>query len=282
MARTFSQRELDRQVVDMVADARTRFGIPEGCDGETACAKIGLNLRSGPLGPARDGLLTKGNVVVNRTLRWAPRIEFTIFHEIFHYLLEEDGEIIELYTEILRSDDAAYKAAIERCCHQGAAEFLMPQARVRDAISTNGFSVELVEFIAERHGASIVASAIQVARCAPVDCYVVICSHGLAPRSSPPHRGLFVEYAASSPQIKYTLGRFSPVQDDNLLVQAWEAQGHMRGPSYVPFRSAARMRRENRMECQCDAMRLGDRVLGILFLEAPTPPGQLTLSFDDA
>jgi hypothetical protein len=29
-------------------------------------------------------------------------------------------------------------------------------------------------------------------------------------------------------------------------------------------------------------MRLGDRVLGILFLEAPTPPGQLTLSFDDA
>jgi hypothetical protein len=107
VARTFSQRELDRKVVDMIADARTRFGIPEGCDGKTACAKIGLNLRSGPLGPARDGLLTKGNVVVNRTLRWAPRIEFTIFHEIFHYLLEEDGEIIEFYTEILRSDDAS-------------------------------------------------------------------------------------------------------------------------------------------------------------------------------
>jgi hypothetical protein len=270
---------LDRKVVEMVADARTRFGIPEGCDGTAACAKIGLTLRSGSLGPARDGLLTDGNVVVNRTLSWAPRIEFTIFHEIFHYLLDEDGEIIEFYTDLLRSDDSAYKAAIERCRHQSAAEFLMPQARVRDAISSDGFSVELVEFVAERHGASIVASAIQIARCAPVSCYVVICSYGLAPRSSPPHHGLFVEYAAASPQSKYTLGRFSPVQEDNLLVQAWESRGCVKGTSYVPFRSATRKRRENRMECLCDAKRLGDRVLGILFLEAPTPPGQLTLSF---
>ena len=86
----------------MVADARTCFGIPEGCDGKTACAKIGLKLRFGPLGPDRDGLLSEGNVVVNRTLRWAPRIGFTFFHEIFHYLVEEDGEIIEFYTDALR------------------------------------------------------------------------------------------------------------------------------------------------------------------------------------
>lgn len=280
MGTAFSQRELERKVIDMVADARARFGIPEGCDGATACGKVGLKLRYGPLGSATDGMLAGDTVVVNRALRWAPRIQFTIFHEIFHHLLEEDGDIVEFYTDLLRSDDDAYKAAIESCCHQGAAEFLMPQARVRDSIASEGFSVDLVELVAERHGASIVASAIQLARCAPVGCYVVICSHGLAPRSSPPHWGLFVEYAAAPTRVKYTLGRFSPVLGDNLLTQAWEGRGHVNGTSYVPFRSATRKRREDRMECQCDAKRLGDRVLGILFLEAPAPPGQLALSLD--
>lgn len=264
----------------MVADARERFGIPEGCDGETACGKIELKLRRGLLGAKTDGMLAGDHIIVNRNLRWAPRIEFTIFHEIFHHLLEEDGEIIEFHTELLRSDDNAYTAAIERCCHQGAAEFLMPRARVRETISSEGFSVDLIELVAERHGASIAASAIQIARCAPIDCYVVICSHGRAPTSSPPHHGLYVEYAAAPSRTKYTLGRFSPVHGDNLLAQAWTDRDGVRGPSYVPFRSAARKPPERRMECHCEAKRLGNRVLGLLLLEAPIPPGQLTLSFN--
>ena len=280
VAQPFTQRELDQKVVRMVGAARERFDIPEGCDGKTACGKVGLKLQRGPLGPSTDGVLAGENVVVNRALRWAPRIQFTIFHEIFHYLLEEDGEIIEYYTDLLRSDDEAYRAAIERCCHQGAAEFLMPQARVREAISSEGFSVDLVELLAERHGASIVASAIQLAHCAPVGCYVVICSHGRAPKSSPSHYGLFVEYAAAPSRVRYTLGRFSPIHSDNLLAQAWRLGSRATGTSYVPFRSAVSKPLEKRMQCHCDAKRLGNRVLGLLSLEDLVPPGQLTLSLD--
>lgn len=218
-------------------------------------------------------MLTGNHVIVNSGLQWSPRIEFTIFHEIFH-LMEEDGEIIEFYTQLLRSDDTAYKAAIERCCHQGAAEFMMPQARVREAISSEGFSVDIVESIADRHGASIVASALQLARCAPVDCFVVVCSHGWAPRSSPPHHGLFVEYAGASPRGKYTLARFSPIHSDNLLVEAWRTRSQVRGTSYVPFRSGTRMK------CHCDASYLNGRVLGVLSLEDPVPPGQLAFRLD--
>ncbi len=275
MPRPTAERDIDQKVIRMVADARERFGIPEGCDGETACGRVGLKLRRGFLGPARDGMLVGDNVIVNRALRWAPRIQFTIFHEIFHRLLEEDGEIIEFYTEILRSDDASYRAAIERCCHQGAAEFLMPRARVREAVRSHGFSVDLIELVADRHGASIVASAIQVARCAPVDCYVVVCAHGRAPGSSPPHPGLFVEYAAAPSRVRYPLVRFSHVHGDNLLAQAWRTGDRVAGITYVPFRSATRRRPERRMECRCDAKRLGDRVLGVLALEDPVPPGQL-------
>ncbi len=280
MLRPLTQGDVDRKVVEMVADARERFGIPEACDGETACSKVGLQVRRGPLGPGTDGMLADGYVVVNRGLRWAPRVEFTIFHEVFHYLLEEDGEIIEFYTELLRSDDAGYRAALERCCHQGAAEFMMPRSRVREAMSSEGLSVDLIEILAERHRASIVASAIQIARCAAVDCYVVVCSHGRAPRSSPPHRGLFVEYAAAPSRVRYPLGRFSPIHGDNLLDEAWRMDDRVSGISYVPFRSAACRRPERRMECRCDAKRLGDRVLGILSLEDPVPPGQISLSLE--
>ncbi len=192
-----------------------------------------------------------------------------------------DGEIIEFYTDLLRSDARAYNMATERCCHQGAAEFLMPQASVRETIASEGFSVDLVDLVAERYGTSIIASAIQIARCAPVDCYVVICASGLAPRSSPPHHGLFVEYAAAPLRVKYTLGRFSPVHADNLLAHAWKGRNRVRGYSYVPFRSAAHKPLKGRMECHCDAKRLGDRVLGILSLEALVSPDQLTLSFDN-
>lgn len=125
MTRMLTQRKLDEKVVEMVAEARERFGIPEGCDGQTACGKVGLEIRRGRLGSGMDGMLVKDHVVVNQTLRGVPRVEFTIFHEIFHYLLDEDGEIIEFYTDLLRSDARAYNMAIERCCHQGAAEFLM-------------------------------------------------------------------------------------------------------------------------------------------------------------
>jgi hypothetical protein len=110
----------------------------------------------------------------------------------------------------------------------------MPQVCVRETISSESFSVDLIELIAELHGASIVASTIQLARCAPVDCYSVICSHGRAPRSSPPHHGLFVEYAAAPSRVKYMLGRFNPVHSDNLLAQAWQSHDRVKGISYIP------------------------------------------------
>jgi hypothetical protein len=65
-----------------------------------------------------------------------------------------------------------------------------------------------------------------------------------------------------------------------LLAQAWRSRDRVRGTSYVPFRLATRKPLERRMECHCDAKRLGDRVLGLLTLEDPVPPDQLTLSLD--
>jgi hypothetical protein len=59
---------------------------------------IDLKVRRGHLGPGSEGMLAGDHVVVNRKLPWILRGGFTILHELFHHLMEEDGEIIEFYT----------------------------------------------------------------------------------------------------------------------------------------------------------------------------------------
>jgi hypothetical protein len=266
-------RELDQKIVDLVARAREEYGIPERCDGGTACARLGLKLGRAPLQTGMDGMLAGDRIVVDRAVRWAPRVQFTIYHEITHHLIDEDGEIIEHFTELLRNDDRAFKKEIERCCHKGAAEFLMPREKVAQAIRAEGLSVGLVGLIAQRHNASLIASAIQLAHCAPVECYVVLCSYGPVPGGPSHYRGLYLDYVGASPTRRYPLARFSPVRSDHVLSRAREDRGAAEGDTYVPFRSG------KRMPCHCEAEPLGPFVAGILsFGNAAAPREQM--SFD--
>jgi hypothetical protein len=266
-----TSREVDLKLVELVGYARKEHGIPEGCDAETACDKLGLELRRAPLPAGVDGMLTDNRVIVDRGTRWAPRVEFTIYHEITHHLLNEDGALIEHFTELLRNDDAAYQREIERCCNRGAAEFLMPQSRVTEAIEAEGFSVGLVELIAKRHGSSLIASALQLAHCAPVDCFVVLCSYGLIPKARPYRAGLYVDYVGAPARRKYMLARYSPVRSDHVLAEAWEERRGARGDTYVPYRSG------KYMPCYCEAKPMGPFVAGILSFEELVPQGQMSL-----
>jgi hypothetical protein len=267
----FTARELDLKIVEMVSDACEKYGIPEGCGAEAACAMMGLEVKYAPLALGMDGALVEGRVIVSRGIRWRPRVEFTIYHELFHHLLEEDSDIIEHYTDLLRSDDEQYKRAVERCCDRGAAEFMMPRSRVKEAIQSEGCWVGLIELIADRHGSSLIASALQLAHCAPVDCFVVLCSYGPVSKIRSRRSGLYVDYAGASPQRKYMLARFSPVRSDHVLAQAWEECGPAQGESYVPYRSG------KYMPCYCEAKPVGPFTAGILYFEDPVPQGQMSL-----
>ncbi len=208
---------LDEKIRALVTDARRQHDIPDGCAGEVACARLGLRLHRAPLPPGTDGLLNGDRVVVGDTLPQA-RVEFTIFHEIVHHLLEEDGALIEYYTARLRRDERAYHAAIERCCQQGAAEFVLPRARVQATVAIEGFTPHLVGLLAEQAGVSFVAAAIQLAQCAPVECYVVLCRAV----SDGPER-LVVDYAPTNG--RYPLARSSPIPADHPLTRSWRARG---------------------------------------------------------
>jgi Zn-dependent peptidase ImmA (M78 family) len=269
-------QQVEQRVIGLVAHARRRYGIPEGCTGEEACRLLKLRFERGRIASGADGMWVDDHIVVNHSLSWTPRIEFTTFHEIMHYLLDDDGDLIEYFTRTLRNDKDTYEAAIERCCHQGAAEFLMPRARVREAIAAEGFSAALVERIARRYGASAIAAAIQLALSAPINCFIVLCGDSPMPGARPSPTGLHVEYACAPWRQKYTLARFTPIPRDHPLHQAWRTKRRVEGRSYVPFRSG------KCQPCDCEAVPLGGRVVGILALERPVPREQLAMPFDSA
>ncbi len=219
-----------------------------------------------------DALLAGDCVVVNEALAHQARVEFSIYHEIMHHLIEEDGTLIEYYTARLRRDERAYHAAIERCCQQGAAEFLLPRERVQAAIAADGFAPHLVGLLADGAGVSLAAAAIQFAQCAPVECYVVLCGPSSGPGSSGPRvAGLVVEYAPTNG--RYPLARSSPIPADHPLVRCWRSRAPASSWSYVPFPSG------KRLPCHCAATYRAGRVIGVLARERPVPRTQLTLPF---
>ncbi len=257
-------RELDEKIRALVAGARHRHDLPDGCAGADACARLGLGLRRAPLPAGVDALLAGDCVVVAGALTHRARVEFSIYHEIMHHLLEEDGALIEYYTARLRHDDRAYRAAIERCCQQGAAEFLLPRDQVNAAIAAEGVAPHLVGFLADRAGVSLAAAAIQLARCAPMECYVVLCRTV----ADDPTR-LVVDYAPTNG--RYPLARHTPIPDDHPLARSWQARGPVSGWSYVPFPSG------KRIPCHCEATYRAGRAIGVLARERPVSRAQLAL-----
>lgn len=272
-----AQRQIDDKIVELVNWARERYGIHEECRPEEACENIGLKLRFADIGN-QDGFISekKDAIVVNSRITWSSRVAFTIYHELFHFLLEEEGdEIMELYTEALLNQEVAFEDAIERCCNAGAAEFLLPRRAVLEAIAERGFSVNLVEHLAELFGSSVLATAVQLANWAPVECYVVVCTYGTSP-AWPHPQTLYIEQAARRPDMRYPWGRGTSIPPEHLLRRVWDTGEPISGPSDVTWASG------NTMPCvHAEAKMVGSRVVGILCLGRPPHKGQLGLNLFD-
>lgn len=272
--RLLTDRDIDDLIVDIVARTREQFGIPEGTSGVRACEAIGLNLRWSSLNKQAGFWSEKDNAIfISRAITWQPRIDFTIYHEILHYILSvEESEIMEFYTNAVPNDPKAFARAIERCCNAGAAEFLLPRQRVREAIAKDGLSVDLIEQLTVDHRTSLLATAIQVALNAPVACYVVVCTHGPSPLL-PGRICLHVEQAAMHPKIRYPWKRGSVIPDDHLFADVWRTRQPASGPSRVVFPTTGRI-----LPCEHgEAEMIGGRVVGILYCEHPRRKGQLEM-----
>lgn len=257
-----TEQVVDDWIVDIVARTRLRYRIPDGCSGVKACELIGLRRNWGNF-DQQDGFLNDParQITINRYSSGPGRLDFTIYHEIFHWLLNnEEPEIIEFYTAKYPDDADAYNRAIERCCNRGAAEFLLPRQRVREAIAADGLSIELIERLAATPGCSLQSTVVTVATNAPVRCYIAICAYGTSSLRQGPWC-LHIEIAARHPSQKHYWAPGTPIPDDHLFAQVWKTKQAASGPSPIVLYPSGRV-----IPCEDgEAKIVGRRLVGILY-----------------
>jgi hypothetical protein len=267
----YTEQQLESMILELVHRVRDKHGFTARASAEDVCAALGLNIRFADLGSDQDGLLRGREVIINRKVDLPARMEYTIFHEVIHFLLEDDGELYEYLTEKLSGDERAFNQAIERWCQLGAAEFMLPRSEVHRLISREGFSVKLISVLMSELGASLVASGIQLAVCAPVDCYVLVCRYG---RSShyPNPTTLYVEQASQRIGQKYVVARGTTIPKPHPLWDAWESGVGTSSTSIIPFRSG------KFQPClSTEAIKIGSQVAGLLCLGSLVSQSQLKL-----
>ena len=281
----FPVKDINAHVFKLVRDTVRKYASTEIPDFDEICAGLGLDVKEISLSAESDGLMNrKSTILVNCRMQSQERKQFTRFHEVMHYLIDGDEELISLLHEATWGPDGEFDRQVERLCNIGAAEFLMPREKFLELYEENGFNVELIPAAASHFGSSAIATTIQLAQVAPHSSITVICEYGLIPNETSLAQGdflkqvdytstkkLHVVYSASSPATKYWLARYTCIPDNHLINQAYSQGQLLEEETYVPFPSG------KKMPCYCEALPHRDRVY-VLFHLTPRPnPDQLSL-----
>lgn len=248
-------------VIGLIRQTKAEYHIFDGSLAEDVCTRLRLNLVYTRLLDDQDGScdFRSRTVMVNlKRSRRNERRQFTIFHEIVHFLIDQDGALIEYLTDTYRDDPEGYRDALEHACDVGAAEFLAPRAQVVGYIDRWGFTTDLITYVRSRHGMSLSAAMRQLANCAPYPCFLVLCRFSHSRLTVPPRDGLCVSLAVASPQATYVLVKGTTIPEDHLFHEVWRHRRAKTGATYLPFRSGARM------PCWGEAKRIDNELFGIL------------------
>ena len=273
-----------RHVIKLVRNVIKEYASTEIPTFDEVCSGLGLEVVERSLPPGIDGMC-KGNIVfINSEIQNEERKRFTRFHELTHYLIEKDGDLISELHEYTYSQEDGYKRPLEVLCNVGAAEFLMPSEEFKKLHEVRGFNVKLIPFAARYFKSSTIAATIQLAQVAPHKCITAICEYGIMHNDTSPLQDqlfntehclpkpkLQVIYSASSPTTKYWLAKYTEIPEDHLINQAFLRDQSVEDDSYVPFRSG------KKMPCRCEALADGDRIYTLFHLTSPPNFDQLTL-----
>ena len=234
--------------------------------------------------PVKDGMIIEQRtIVINSRIQSQERKQFTRFHEVMHYLINQDDELISTLHDATWDQHGEYDRQVERLCNIGAAEFLMPREKFAKLYKEKGLNVDLIPLAANYFETSTIATAIQLAQVAPHSCITAICEYGLIPNETSPAQGdflkqvdytstkkLHVVYSASSPSMKYWLARYTHIPDDHPINQAFSQAQPLDEKTHIPFPSG------KKVPCYCEALPDKGRVYAMFHLTPPPNPNQLT------
>ena len=271
-----------KYVVKLVQDTVREYSSTQVPSFGEVCAGLGLDVREVSLPDGIEGMHRGGAIFINSQIQNEERKRFTQFHEVTHYLIEKDGDLISELHDATWSQDDGYERLLEQLCNIGAAEFLMPRKVFAGLCKEREFNVELIPYAARYFKCSTIATTIQLAQVAPNSCITAVCelmhsdpessqTRFSTAKDSSAKQKLHIVYSASSPSTKYVLAKYTEIPGDHLINQAFLQVQSVEGESYVPFRSG------KKMPCHCEALADGDRVYVLFHLTPPPNPDQLTL-----
>ncbi|WP_457636874.1 ImmA/IrrE family metallo-endopeptidase [Oceanithermus sp.] len=153
------RRRLEERVLELAAAFRQRH---RPLTPDRLAAGIDFAWREAPLA-GRDGLLEP----VSRTILVAAgqartRQRFTLAHEVMHYLIESDGDLLSDLHDAY--EGRGLEVALEKLCNLGAAEMLLPQRVVSRALAASGPNPRLIWELAARYGVSEAVAVVSLSR----------------------------------------------------------------------------------------------------------------------
>ena len=271
-----------KHVIKLVQNTIREYSSTQVPNFGEICAGLGLDVQEVSLPSKVDGMHREGTIFINSQIENKERKRFTQFHEVTHYLIEKDGDLISELHDATWSQDDGYERQLEQLCNIGAAEFLMPSRAFSKLYKERVFNVELIPYAARYFGSSTIATTIQLAQVAPNLCITAVCqlmhnepessqTRFSSAKDSSTERKLHIAYSASSPSTKYLLAKYTEIPGDHLINQAFSQTEPVEEESYVPFRSG------KKMPCYCEALADGDRIYVLFHLTPPPNPNQETL-----
>ena len=277
--------DMKGNVIKLVRNTFRKYSSTADLNFDEICSGLGLDVREDPFPPGiarKDGMLDGKTILINSRIRSKERKRFTQFHEVTHYLLNKDGELISELHDLTYNQKGEYDKQLEKFCNIGAAEFLMPSEEFRKLYEEKGFNVELIPLAANCFKSSTIATTIQLAQVAPNSCITAVCelmhsdpesaqTRFSTAKDNSTKQKLHIAYSASSPSTKYLLAKCTAIPEDHLINQAFLQTEPVEGESHVPFRSG------KKMPCYCEALADGDRVYVLFHLTPPPNSDQMTL-----
>ncbi len=276
---------MKRHVIELVRDAVNKYASMTIPTFDEICSGLELEVKDGKLPSGTDGAQKDKIIIINSQIKSEERKRFTQFHEVTHYLIEKDGDLISELHDYTINQEHGFKKPLETLCNIGAAEFLMPSKEFTKLYNKRGFNVQLILFAANYFKSSTIAATIQFAQVAPNKCIAVVCENGLVPNAPVPSQASFfttgnqyhnksklhVIYSASSPAASDRwLAKYTIFPDDHVINQAFLRAEKLEGESEIPFPGWQE-------SCICEALPDKNRVYALFHLSSLPDPNQMTL-----
>ena len=274
---------MKRRVIQLVREVVNKYASTTIPAFDDICTGLGLNVVEDSLPNGKEGMYLEKTIFVNSQMLNEERKRFTQFHEVVHYLIRKDEDLISELQDYPYSKEDEYEKVVEILCNIGAAEFLMPRDEFKKLYTAEGFNVRLILNASRNFKSSMIATTIQLAQIAPNKCITAIFEYGLTPKNTThPQDLLFntkypiqkpklhVIYSASSPAADRWLAKYTIFPDDHLINQSFSQDKMLKGASDIPFPGWQE-------SCTCEALPYKNRVYALFHLSPLPDPNQMTL-----